>query len=281
MEKHNIGRLIVIGIPYGGTTWFATKVLNKHHSIDMHNELLFGWTTSYCNGHTMFNDATRCNWNTMKSIMNTFFVDKMYHYYKRQTKTKTNNGFNIYVGFKITLWQIMPTMYGDFVRWVYCNNVSIIQLIRSASINSFYAKQAQAFEILFYGRDFFKTQYHTKNVIKNESFSLDPKYAKKFVETTEFWQNTLTKLFKFHTKSIHFIIMYYEDLISKYNVKYLNALQGFLNVKYDPNLYENQYYGIARLHPIPCHLKINNWQNEVKPALLDTQSYYACEKDNS
>ena len=64
-------------------------------------------------------------------------------------------------------------------------------------------------------------------------------------------------------------------------VSYLNSLQGFLGVKYDEKVWKGQSYGIARLHSIPCHSKMNNWYSGVKQALIQTDSYYACEKDNS
>merc|ERR1712228_875715 len=102
-----------------------------------HGEILFPWVTSYCNAHLLLNDANLCNWNTMKSIMETFYLKEI-----AKSRHKKENKFNFYIGFKITLWQIMPTMYGDFVRWIYCNNITVIQLIRSASINSFYSEQA-------------------------------------------------------------------------------------------------------------------------------------------
>eukprot|EP01084_Bolivina_argentea_P270533 460040_1 len=280
-KQNNIKRLIVIGIPHGGTTWFATKVLNKHPSIHMSNELLFGWTTSYCNAHFMFNDNTRCNWNTMQSIMETFYIEKTIQLKYKYHNKRNNENDNFYIGFKITLWQLMPTMYGDFVRWIYCNNVTIIQLIRSASINSFYSQQAMVFENLFYGREFFKTQYSKKNAINNETFDLDGKYVKRFVESTEFWQNTLTKLLKFHTKSINILILYYEDIINEYGINYLNSMQGFLGVEYDENVFKTQNYRIARLHSMPCHRKIKNWYDAIKYKLINTDSYYACEKDNS
>ena len=62
----NIKKLIIIGIPHGGTTWFQ-KTLNKHPSINMYGEVLFGWTTNKCNAHYMTNDNKFCNWSTMKS----------------------------------------------------------------------------------------------------------------------------------------------------------------------------------------------------------------------
>lgn len=277
VRNPKLRRLIVIGIPHGGTTWFATKVLNKHPDIQMHNELLFDWTTSYCNGHTMYNDATRCNWETMRSIMETFYVQKAID----SPFGGKESMFDQYIGFKITLWQIMPTFYGDFVRWIYCNDVTVIHLIRSASINSFYSQQALVFETLFYGRTWYQTQQSTKHAIHNETFDLDANAAKRFVESTEFWQSALQKLVKYHTKSIRQYSVYYEDLIGEFGLKHLNALQGFLNVRYEPQRFDNQQYGIARLHSMPCHIKIKNWRDSVKDELKDTLSYYACEKDNS
>ena len=275
-KTDNIKKLIVIGIPHGGTTWFATKVLNKHPSIKMHNELLFGWVTSYCNAHLALNYESLCNWQTMKSIMETFYMKEI-----GKSKHNKEHKFNYYIGFKITLWQIMPTMYGEFVRWIYCNNITVIQLIRSASINSFYSEQVMVFENLFYGRKFYKTQYSKKHTIGNETFDLDAKYAKTYVQSTEFWQGTLSKLLKFHKKSINVMLVYYEDLIGDYSINYLNALQGYLNVKYDADAFVNQEYGIARLHSTPCHVKVKNWYDAIKYELVDTDSYYACEKENS
>ena len=105
---------------------------------------------------------------------------------------------------------------------------------------------------------------------------IDPIITKKYVN----------KINKLHKQIIYLIInyphqflikyqeFYYENFLNnKYNNYYWYSLQSFLGI--DIILNGNESWMI-REHPIPCFLKIKNW-NQIKNVINDTMSVYACQ----
>ena len=184
------------------------------------------------------------------------------------------------MGFNIQLDQIPYNYRREFADWVYCNGISIVHLIRSSAVESFWTLQAQTYDTLQLGEyvDNTKDSTLSTKLKSNQGIVIDVDKAEQYVQNLNSLRQQYRKLLKFYPRGIHYHEVYYEDLLlpSKTNEGFQPAwwaLQSFLGA---PPMKLGTRSGMQKLHTTACVRKIRNW-DQVKKRLKGTETALACE----
>lgn len=248
--------MILLSSQKSGSTWTQQK-LNSHPKVTLGNERLMDFSRS-CNG--------KCSWEETRGKIEEIMVDYSIRY---------SRDSNV-VGFNIQYDQIPDPQRRDFAEWVHCNGVGIIHLIKSASIESFWTMQAQLYDTVQL-KEYVDTTTHTNLADKLKSnqvgITVDPLQASKYVINLEAVRKQFRDLLHFHPRGIHYMELFYEDLLLPSADLYWRAAQSFLGV--NPT---NLASRLMRLHPGSCQSKIPNYESAVRSQLKGTTSELACHR---
>eukprot|EP01084_Bolivina_argentea_P010670 19887_1 len=172
-------------------------------------------------------------------------------------------------------------MFKSFIDFIYCNNIMVIQVIRLSTIEAFISYQMSTIERIstMEFKKIFKHKQlnHEQDYIMNDSIYIDPILAEKYVRKIDENRKYIGELIEYYPFDIPYIKFYYEDLIGMHQDKYWNAMFSFIGVEYKKNNNYNHKNMLLKKHSIPCYKKISNW-NEVKVYLINTSSYWMCQK---
>ena len=274
---------ILLAQRHGGSNWLL-DIISQYKYIIIEREKLLDWEQNNCNVYSSivntFND--QCNEHELIKNINMVYNN---FYDRYNDKICIRNEKNVYYYFfKIQISQLSPKMFNYLVKYIYCNDIMIIHLIRQATISSFFSYQTQTIERLK-TKDLNKILKKKNKLDKNEiihSMEIDPYNAKNYIDSIDKNREYLSNLIKYFPKSIKYQIYYYEDLIGKYRNDYLYSLFAFIGIK-NMNIINsiiNKVNNTQREHSFPCYKKIENWFN-IKSYLNNTLSYYACQKEFS
>lgn len=300
---------ILLGQRHGGTNYFMDKLKSyssENQQIYIRRELLLGWEHQSCSPFANFIQLSneKCNAQTFISKLDEIFSNFVTEHkeiqilcskeingeQKHRKSLKTKNFFF----WKLQMEQLHPSFYSSLVEYLHCHSIMVIQLIRQASIASFWSWQSQIPERVMQlissehqNRNFterIKLLTHNQLLLGKEeqihSLTLDANLAAKYVKNIDTNREYLRKMIKFYKYgSIKHQQFDYEDIIGPYSKFYWKSILAWIGI--DLN-FETEGRGRVRKreHPLPCFAKIENW-NEVKKELYGTDSYYACEKSVS
>ena len=252
--------VILLASQKTGSTWLQ-QTLDSHEKITLGNERLLDYMRN-CKA-----SKESCKWPQIQQKIE----DIMYSYEKKHTKSSV-------VGFNIQYDQIIADQREDFARWVYCKNVVVIHLIRSASILSFWTLQAQVYDTIQLGQ-YVDATFNSKlaNRLKTNTFGLvlNVQDAVLYVKRIESIRSHFRILLRFHPVGVRYVEVFYEDLLLDNGDErpYLTSLVSFLGVENGQKLLSST----KRLHPGSCSQKIKNWE-DIRKALKGTEAEYACRR---
>ena len=287
----------ILGQRRGGTT-FVMHTLASHEKInDLHSsEILRRWYERTCSTFHFFyygfNNNNNCSGQTMiKHLTFRIFAQidnimkKLSHTQNIDNQTRLDdNDNNFAVVYKLQIEQVPSHVYSDLIKFIHLNNIVIINMQRSATVASFWSYQADTIErmkVFRKSKNVHKvvTRYRTDSDYQNinYSFAIDPYLAVHYVNLIDTKRNELLNLIcNYPYGTIEYLTIYYEQLIGNYANVYWTMLQDILNLSHTTSLNSD----ISRQHDQPCYIKIANW-NVIKPKLIGTRSYHACESVDS
>eukprot|EP00927_Polykrikos_kofoidii_P009602 TRINITY_DN14006_c0_g1_i1.p1 TRINITY_DN14006_c0_g1~~TRINITY_DN14006_c0_g1_i1.p1 ORF type:complete len:367 (-),score=45.27 TRINITY_DN14006_c0_g1_i1:205-1305(-) len=272
-SSDGIARVIMLGTQKSGSTWMVRR-LGTHPDISFGGEEMLRWCEA---------PGSVCSWaETAEKLENVFFEQiRRSGFLQRLTKLPADAPVpRTVVGFKL-MYNHMPQEHrAKFADWCYCHGVTVIHMVRSASVESFWTLQAQLLDAADLGRNYTdrfvpgeggKTAKFTSN---RKALYLDPAHARDYVVGLYSIQRMYRMLLAHHAPfPIAYHELFYEDVKRGGEVaeRVWNSIVAFLGLRKFP-LKDT----LVRVHPGTCKDKIENWR-EVKHALRGTESYYACE----
>lgn len=231
-------------------------MLNSHEAIELGNERILDYSRQ-CQG--------KCTWAQTQAEIESH----MHAYHRRNSESVSVIGFNIQYD------QIHDSMRKDFAHWAHCNQVAVIHLIRSASVESFWTMQAQLYDTMQL-RGYVDSTHSKVLASKLKSnqvgINVDPTQAVRYVKGLEAVKRQFRHLLHFHPRGVHYMELFYEDLLLPSANLYWRMVQAFLGVT--PVHLKT---GLQRLHPGSCSTKVRNW-DEVRQTLKGTDAELACRR---
>eukprot|EP01083_Nonionella_stella_P190694 706229_1 len=273
---------ILLAQRHGGSN-YVIEELATYRPMLIKRELLIPWETQQCSTFAQYFESTQCSKQSLIDAMDQVYFN-FFAKHKSICDDINKEKFTKYYYFwKVQIGQIPPHLFTTLVDYISCHNITVIHLIREASVASFWSMQSQSVE-----RIRTMDPHRVLNLKESlseeehiESMDLEPHLAFDFVRKVDRNREILRKMIKLYPINIKHQQFDYEDLIGAFGNHYWNALVTFiggtelfkLKSKYRHN-------PMKREHPKPCFVKISNWK-QVKQALNGTDSYYACQKLHS
>ncbi|ETO27237.1 hypothetical protein RFI_09896 [Reticulomyxa filosa] len=201
---------------------------------------------------------------------------------------RKNNGNKHRIMFKLQLYDVEPDFFKHLILYTFCHNITVLHLVRSNALNTFWSWQSDTLERLLtfdieriVNRNFRKSEagyYDTINEL-----AVDPAVAKTYVQLLEqnriFW-NKLFTLSPFH-KHISYMIFYYEDMMlgkNDYNLDFYRMLSTYLNLTNPNNIFSlEDRQSVAKKHSYPCWKRVSNWHS-IRNHFNNTESYSLCDR---
>ena len=242
-----------------------------HPQIVSGHEVTMRWFHFNCT-QFVFNKHKKCTAKQMLLVLNNWFVEKVANCTHSQRKKQI---FLV----KLQIEQFWTAHYGDFLHYVWCNRVTIIQYERSA-ISSFLSHSIDSIERIQTGNilKVLSRPRRNKNVKQREHITesqmwINPEAATKYAKTIESLHYSMRYLTVRYPKNIKFVNVEYEDFVhSVHGSNYWRAIQKFLGIEVVINGNETW---MKREHSRPCYEKIENWK-QIKNELNGSDSVYAC-----
>ena len=283
-------RFIILSSPKSGTTW-VQMMLNTHPHLWARGEMLLEWSRS-CRG-----SLSGCKWTDAERLLQAAYAKPQPGQRSEELKwlRLTSRGRRGAIGLVVMYDQLPTGSVSEFSDWVWCNDVSVIHLQRSATIESFWTLQAETYDFIDLGTggytDNSRIDISHKLSSNSRPLMLDPVAANTYVRTVETARTVYTDALRFYPRgTIKYHALFYEDInpqrvgdthpVGSGGVKtrglelqeaHLDSLLAFLQVP----LATLDTQIITRIHPHTCQEKIANWQ-AVARALKGTTALTAC-----
>eukprot|EP01084_Bolivina_argentea_P201621 344617_1 len=138
---------MVLAQRHGGSNWFMSELL-KYKQIYTDGEKLLDWQYDHCSTFAKYYEGIHdCDDpQTFIDGMDAIHMRFLNRTYGCNPKAQASSPDKHFYFWKIQIDQIPPALFKTFVDYVYCSNITLIQLIRTATIASFWSYQAEAME---------------------------------------------------------------------------------------------------------------------------------------
>jgi len=240
---------VILSAPKSGTTWFR-KMLASHPNFASRGEQLLDFSREGANPA----------WGAVEERLDAALAD---------APVNSRPGF-------VLMYDHLPQGSHDrFAAWCFCNGVSVIHLIRSSALESFWTLQAEVRDVVDLGKDYVDSSpvdLSARLRSNRRAIALDAQRARAYVTNVEASRGAYRDALKY-SRPVEYMEVFYEDLIRDPGslTRRLGAVQAFLGVP----LHDLNAYATRRMHPGNCREKIANW-GAVARACRGTEAVKAC-----
>ena len=239
-------RFLLLAEPRGGSTYTQRVLLDGHPEIRCQGEVLYRLKSQ------------SPGWPSVRAALDAALFD--------EGACRPAKHVVKWVGAKVNMGQVPPDLWPQFVDYVRCGNISVVHLIRTASLASFYNMQiAHLVPPGWRGGP-------------PRPMRADPAHAVAFVDRVQAYRELVRRSFQFQAGAAarRYTLVRYEDLIGDQLGKALRCLQDFFGVDvWTPHPEALRSLGPIAFRRSPCFRKFRNWA-ELEKAGGSREAFRAC-----